>query len=589
MLSDDFLYQLKQSNRIDSVMSSYVNLHRRGRNYVCLCPFHSEKTPSCTVYTDTDSFYCFGCGAGGDVIAFIRRIENLEYIEAVKFLAERAGIPMPEDAKDNEYSRLKTKILEINRSAARFFYNSLLSKNNEKALRYLASRGLSPNTIKKYGIGYAPNNWDSLKNHLLSQGYSEEELLAAAVCTRGRNGGIYDLFRDRIMFPIIDLRGNVIAFGGRVIDGSGPKYLNSPDTPVFKKSRNLFSLNFAKGAKSERLILAEGYMDVISINQAGFENVVATLGTALTSEQARLMAQYAKEVIIAYDSDGAGQQATHRAINILGQAGINTKIIKMEGAKDPDEYIKKYGAIRFKVLLENSGGAIAFELEKCRAGIDIETETGKVEYLKRCVQVLADISSPIEREVYISKICSEQNVSKEIIKAQTEALIKKRINTEKKLETTAIFSRAQTQDKINPEAIKFPKESKAEAGLIAYLFFNPDKLDYVLSKLSPEKFVTSFNKKVYEKLANIIKNSHEFSLSSLNSEFDVDEMGKISEIIVKNKDIAISEKEADDYINVLLGHKNNNAANSDLSDEDFINLVNEIKKSQHKKEGDLYE
>ncbi|MCX7658619.1 MAG: hypothetical protein N2Z57_08075 [Oscillospiraceae bacterium] len=261
----------------------------------------------------------------------------------------------------------------------------------------------------------------------------------------------------------------------------------------------------------------------------------------------------------------------------------------MEGAKDPDEYIKKYGAIRFKVLLDNSGGAIAFELEKCKAGIDIETETGKVEYLKRCVQVLADISSPIEREVYISKICLEQNVSKEIIKAQTEALIKKRINTEKKLETTAIFSRTQTQDKINPEAIKFPKESKAETGLIAYLFFNPDKLDYVLSKLPPEKFVTSFNKKVYEKLANIIKNSHEFSLSSLNSEFDVDEMGKISEIIVKNKGIAISEKEADDYINVLLGHKNNNAANSDLSDEDFINLVNEIKKSQHKKEGDFYE
>ncbi|MCX7658824.1 MAG: CHC2 zinc finger domain-containing protein, partial [Oscillospiraceae bacterium] len=211
MLSDDFLYQLKQSNRIDSVMSSYVNLHRRGRNYVCLCPFHSEKTPSCTVYTDTDSFYCFGCGAGGDVIAFIRRIENLEYIEAVKFLAERAGIPMPEDASDNEYSRLKTKILEINRSTARFFYNSLLSKNNEKALRYLASRGLSPNTIKKYGIGYAPNNWDSLKTYLLSQGYSEEDLLAAAVCTKGKNGRTYDLFRDRIMFPIIDLRGNVIA------------------------------------------------------------------------------------------------------------------------------------------------------------------------------------------------------------------------------------------------------------------------------------------------------------------------------------------------------------------------------------------
>ncbi len=324
MLSEDFLYQLKQNNSIESVMSSYVNLTKRGRNYVCLCPFHSEKSPSCTVYPENDSFFCFGCGSGGDVITFVRKIENLEYIEAVKFLAERSGMTLPEDAANNQLSQIKARTLEINRVAARFFYNQLSSNSGEKGLRYLVSRGLSPETIKKYGLGYAVDGWDILKRHMLSQGFSEDELVTAAVCSRTAKGNLIDSFRDRVMFPIIDLRGNVIAFGGRIIDGSGPKYLNSADTPVFKKSRNLFSLNFAKNAKPDRLILAEGYMDVISINQAGFENVVATLGTALTPEQARLMSQYSKEIIIAYDSDGPGQAATHKAINLLGEVGVNT-------------------------------------------------------------------------------------------------------------------------------------------------------------------------------------------------------------------------------------------------------------------------
>ncbi|MEG0615739.1 MAG: DNA primase, partial [Oscillospiraceae bacterium] len=283
-LTEDFLYQLKQNNSIVSVMSSYVNLIRRGHNYVCLCPFHSEKTASCTVYPDNDSFFCFGCGAGGDAITFIRKIENLEYIEAIKFLAERAGIAMPEDARDNELSKVKARTLEINRATARFYFNRLTSKGGEKGLMYFKKRELAPATIKKYGLGYAADDWHELHHHLMANGFTEQELITAGVCRQNNNGNVYDTFRDRVIFPIIDLRGNVVGFGGRILDAEGPKYINSSDTPVFKKSRNLFSLNFAKSDKSGRLILAEGYMDVIAINQAGFENVVATLGTALTQE-----------------------------------------------------------------------------------------------------------------------------------------------------------------------------------------------------------------------------------------------------------------------------------------------------------------
>ncbi|MDE7301748.1 MAG: DNA primase, partial [Oscillospiraceae bacterium] len=408
-----FIQELKQNNPIDSVMSSYVSLIRRGRSCVCLCPFHSEKSPSCTLYLENNSFYCFGCGAGGDVITFIMKIENLGYIEALKFLAERAGMAMPEDARNNESSRIKSRILEINRTAARFFFDTLTrSPDGEKGRRYFAERQLSAATITKYGLGYAPNGWYNLSNHLRSKGFSDEEMISAFLCGRGKNGGVFDIFRDRVMFPIIDLRGNVIAFGGRTIDGDGPKYINSSDTPVFKKSQNLFSLNFAKKSEEKRLILAEGYMDVIAINQAGFENVVATLGTALTQEQARLMSQYAEEIIIAYDSDGAGQNATHKAINLLSEVGARTKIIRMEGAKDPDEYIKKFGALRFKQLLDKSGGAIEFELEKCRAGLDTDTDEGRIEYLKRCVNVLADITSPIEREVYAGRLAEANRVNK---------------------------------------------------------------------------------------------------------------------------------------------------------------------------------
>ncbi|MBP1561281.1 MAG: DNA primase [Oscillospiraceae bacterium] len=574
---EQFILELKQNNPIDSVMSSYASLIRRGRNCVCLCPFHSEKSPSCTVYLESDSFYCFGCGAGGDVITFVMKIENLDYVEAIKFLADRAGMTMPDDAKNSESARIKARVLEINRTAARFFFDTLTrSPKGEKGRRYFAERQLSAATITKYGLGYAPNDWHALSDFLRSKGYSEEELITANLCGRGRSGGTFDMFRDRVMFPIIDLRGNVIAFGGRVIDGEGPKYLNSSDTPVFKKSRNLFSLNFAKKSDEKRLILAEGYMDVIAINQAGFENVVATLGTALTQEQARLMSQYAEEIIIAYDSDGAGQNATHKAINLLSEVGLKTKIIHMEGAKDPDEYIKKFGALRFKQLLDKSGGAIEFELDKCRSGLDISTEDGKIEYLKRCVNMLADISSPIEREVYAGKLAAENKVQKEMLLQQVSGIIKKRINKAKSQEWTEIRT-FQNKLRSNPDSYRHPKEYKAETGIISYLANNPDEAEYLAEKVPPECFVTEFNRKIYEKILEKIKNSAFSDILSLQSEFTADEMGKITAIAVNSRNVNINRNTVEDFINILLSNADNSSDVTKLSDDDFLKYIQNLK------------
>lgn len=572
-----FIQELKQNNPIDSVMSSYVSLIRRGRSCVCLCPFHSEKSPSCTLYLENNSFYCFGCGAGGDVITFVMKIENLGYVEAIKFLAERAGMSMPEDAKNNESSRQKSRILEINRTAARFFFDTLTrSPDGEKGRRYFAERQLSAATITKYGLGYAPNGWYNLSNHLRSKGFSDEEMISAFLCGRGKNGGVFDIFRDRVMFPIIDLRGNVIAFGGRTIDGDGPKYINSSDTPVFQKGRNLFSLNFAKKSEEKRLILAEGYMDVIAINQAGFENVVATLGTALTQEQARIMSQYAEEIIISYDSDGAGQNATHKAINLLSEVGLRTKIIRMEGAKDPDEYIKKFGALRFKQLLDKSGGAIEFELEKCRAGLDTETDEGRIEYLKRCVNVLADITSPIEREVYAGRLAEANRVNKEMIVQQVNGAIKKRINKSKSKEWTEIRT-FQKQMRSNPDSYRKPKEYKAEIGIISYLAANPDEADYISSRIAPEQFATDLNKKIYAVMLEKIKNSEFSDILSLQSEFTADEMGKITEIEVNSKDVNINKTAVDDFINILVSSADNSADVKDMSNDEFLKYIQSLK------------
>lgn len=576
-LPDEFIYQLKLANPIDTTMGRYVHLIRSGSNYKCLCPFHSEKTPSCTVYTGTQSFYCFGCGAGGDVITFTKQIENLDTYEAIKLLAERGGLEMPENDLNKDEAKLKLRILEMNREAANFFYRNLLQGQDKRGLQYAVQRGLTPKAIKKYAIGYAPAAWDGLMKHLESLGFTRAEMLSAGLIRQNARG-CFDFFRERVMFPIIDLRGNVIAFGGRLIEGEGPKYLNSGDTPVFKKSRNLFSLNFAKNANVKQLILAEGYMDVIAINQAGFEQVVATLGTALTAEQARIMAQYATEVVLCYDSDSAGQNATHRAINLLSEAGLHTRILNVQDAKDPDEYIRKFGATRFKLLLDNSGGAINFELARCREGLDLATEQGKIDFLRRTVQVLAGIRNEMEREVYLSKIAKEEEISPDVLHAQVKAQLRKSYYTEKKQNWNAMMAKSSFRDELNPEAPKYQREAKAEEQILAYLFLHPDLLPEVEMRLKPEHFFTSLHRKIYEIFCERMPETDTFSVSMFRDACSDAEMGRITGIMARNAEVTLTADTLNDCIRLLLQAKEHEKINADqLSDDDLLSIVNQAR------------
>lgn len=585
-LSSDFLSRIKDSNRIDDIMRQYVTLKRSGHIYKCLCPFHSERTPSCTVYPDSESFYCFGCGAGGDVITFIMKIENLDYIEAVKYLAEKSGIPMPEDGYTDRNAQIKKRTLEMNREAARFFYQNLKTPDGKEGLEYLINkRRLLPETIKSFGLGVATNHWTSLTNHMLSLGYTKQELMAASLITE-KNGRWFDFFVNRVIFPIFDLRGNVIAFSGRTLEkeSKGMKYLNSRGTPVYEKSKTLFALNFAKNTsvKSGRLILCEGNVDVISLHQAGFTEAVATCGTAITNEHARLMSQYCNEVYICYDADEAGQKATTSAISILTAAGIKTKVVKIagDGVKDVDDYLNKLGAERFKLLLNGSEGAVAFELNKCRNGLDMDSELGKVEYLKRTVSVLAGIESKVEREIYISKLAQDYGVPKEALSLEVAAYIKKQSRSDQKKEWKKIESGFNRRDSINPDAQSHPKEAKAEEGIIAYVLIHPDSAKRVFQALPTDRFITSFYKKVYEKLAKCCENGEEVSLTALGGEFSPEEMGRISYILARSKDITIDSAALEDYIKVLMNALNTAQPASAMSDDEFLEYYNKLRQSK---------
>ena len=569
--NDEFLYNLRNANPIETVMGGYVNMIRRGRNYVCSCPFHSEKTPSCAVSTDTQNFYCFGCGAGGDVITFIMKIENLTFPEAVKLLAQRSGMEVPSFGnKDSGYAKRKTRIYEMNRIAANFYYTNLIKGADKTGLSYFANRKLTPQTIKKYGLGYASDSWNELTDVLRSKGYSDEEMTDAWLAGH-KNGRTFDMFRKRVMFPIVDLRGNIIGFGGRVLDDSQPKYLNTGKTPVFDKGSNLFSMNFAKNSNAKRLILCEGYMDVIAVNQAGFENVVATLGTAITPDQARLISHYAEEVIIAYDSDGAGQKATQKAINHFADVGLRTKILHMEGAKDPDEFIKKFGRDRFRLLIDGSNDANDFMLDKCEEGLDLSTDIGRVELLKRTAKVLAGIESPLEREVYISRTSKKCDIPVQVLKTHIDTMLRKNSRSAKNNEWRNIKAKTSyIRDDINPDAVSNKKEARAEETIISYLLNRPQEFEDIEKLAPPQTFVTAFNKKVYTALLDRLKNSEKFSLSLLSDEFSTDEMGRISGIAAKKRNVDITRDVVADCAKVLKDNKP--AANGELSNDELLEL-----------------
>lgn len=572
-LPDGFLQELKLKTDINDVVSTYVTLKKRGNTYVGLCPFHNEKTPSFTVYPATQSFYCFGCGAGGDAVTFIKKIENLDYIDAVKLLAQRAGMQMPDDtAYDNGVSKTRRRILEINRESAKFFHNYMLSQDGRAGLDYFLGRGLTIKTINHFGLGYAPDRWDSLLKYLKSKGFKESEMLQAGVIKRG-NRGCYDIFRNRVMTPIIDVRGNVIAFGGRVLDDSKPKYINTSDTLAYKKTYELFGLNFAKDSSSDTLILCEGYMDVIAMHQAGFTNAVAGCGTALTSEQVRLISRYAKEVILAYDADGAGQKAVEKAINLFNQTDLKVKIPSLVGGKDPDEIIKTYGRDKFKGMLEGASNEIEFNFLKLREQYNLNTTQGKIDFLNDAVKILVNVS-PIEKDLYTSRLADELGVEKNSINIQLDSYSKRIKSRQKKQQFKKIVEDNIRQSrKENFETSLSTKQIKAQERILGLLLKYPDCLK-LCDENTADLMSDGFYKTVFRLITQRLQNQESIDLSDFNELLSDDELGRLSGIIARFEYSNNSKSEFADCINALNeeSRKANTADVSALSDDDFRNL-----------------
>lgn len=576
-INERFIQELQEKVDIESVISSSITLKRRGKTLVGLCPFHNEKTPSFTVYPESNSFYCFGCGAGGDVITFVRRMENLDYIEAVKSVAQMAGMSMPEDGYDDTLSKQRMKLLSANREAARFYHECLMNPKNRAALDYFLNRGLSINTIRRFGLGYAPNDWRELINHLKSKGFTEHELVLANLARRSDKDGrtnFYDNFRNRVMFPIIDLRGNVIAFGGRVMDDSKPKYINTSDTLVYKKSNGVFGLNLAKNANGNKLILVEGYMDVIALHQAGFTNAIACLGTAFTNEQANLLSRYADEVIICYDNDGAGRTATARALGVLNKTGLKLRVVQMTGGKDADEIIRTHGKERFADLLKGAASTTEYKLLEERAKRDLSTDDGKVEFLVAASQVLASCGT-IERDIYSTRLSNELGVSADSIKAQiksAEGKLRRLEESRKHKEEMAAIEKS-FEDKNNPERAANLKAARAEETLIASFMRNPDFYNKLKERISPEDFVTAFNRRIMQSLVKALENGIEPNLSAFSADFTPEEMDSVTRIFHLSSTLGNTLRECEDCIEVLKDKSSQKITDtSSMSDEEFLKL-----------------
>ena len=414
---DEFIEEVRSANDIVDVIGGYIKLEKKGKNYFGLCPFHKEKTPSFSVEPTKQIFHCFGCGKGGNVIHFIMNAENLDFINAVKFLADRAKIQLPEmeNKEEAERARLKKELIRLNTEAARFFYSQLCSNAGLKAREYLEGRALSGQTLRRFGIGYSLEEWDSLYKFLKKEGFDEKLLQKSGLALPGRNGGLYDRFRGRIMFPIFDVRGNIIGFGGRVLDSSMPKYLNSPETPVYSKGKNLYALNFAKNSGEKRIIVVEGYMDAISLHQNGITNAVASLGTALTESQGRILKKYAEEVIISYDADTAGQAATMKGLDILSGIGCSVKVLVIPHGKDPDEFIRKNGAERFRELMDRALPLIEYKVKVFKNQVDLNSTEGKISFIKKLSDLLSKLDSRVETEMYVKKMALEYGITEESI------------------------------------------------------------------------------------------------------------------------------------------------------------------------------
>ena len=585
-IPEDVINEIKYRNDIETVISQYVTLKRRGKNLVGLCPFHGEKTPSFTVYPETSSFYCFGCGVGGDVFTFTGLIENLDYIESIKHLAEKSGVTLPDSGYDDSMLRLKNRIYDINKETGRFFHSHLLTDEGKWARDYLLGRGLSVSTIKHFGLGAAPDSWDALINHLKSKGYTIEEMLAANVIGKSNRGSYYDRFRRRVMFPIINIRGNVVGFSGRAMPGEdkqGGKYVNTSDTSVYKKSNNLFGMNFAKNHCAERIILVEGNMDVISLHQAGFKNAVAPLGTAFTEEQANLLARYTKEVLLTMDADEAGQKAIRRASEILEKTGLKTRVISIPDGKDPDEFIKKNGPDRFRALIEGAVSDIEYKLLMAAKDIDLDADDGKLKYLSAAAEIIAEQSDIMTRDIYIGRLSDKYGVSRTALETKVKELRKRYVRVREKKEIDGIMNPRFTKNDVNPEKRLSVKGTNAEETLIAVLMQHPDFYKIAEEKLPPDKMITSLNRRIYETILSTLREGRALDISVFAEKLLPAELGLL--VSLQNSDKAgINAKTVlNDCIGVILEEnlKLKIVKDKDASLEDWAkNLQNMIDKKQ---------
>ncbi|MBP3320880.1 MAG: DNA primase [Clostridia bacterium] len=537
MLDQTIIEELKIRNNIEDVISSYVRLSRAGKDLKGLCPFHSEKTPSFHVHPAEGYFHCFGCGAGGDVITFVMRAENLAYPEALEYLAKRAGIALPVDyGEGKKRDADRSLVAAMNREAAKYFHACLIDPKTPAGLDYLQKkRGFSMSLIRRFGLGYAPNGWDGLRNHLRAKGYTYEQMVTANLVQKStkRENSYYDVFRDRVMVPIFDVGGNVVAFGGRLLSDGQPKYLNSAETPAFRKSKTLFALNFAKDHCAERMILCEGYMDAMALHGAGFPSAVATLGTAITPDHARLMSRYTKSVIICYDTDEAGKKAADKAFRILAEVGLEARILRVENAKDPDEFIKKSGAASFARLLDKSKSRFEYKLEGILSRHDPAVVDEKIKALSEITALIAEFPSSVERELYITAVSKKLEIPLKPLAEDVERVMRKNRSRQKKAFAEDVMRKTEGYaDRINPQIVGNVASARAEEAILGILLLREDVTERALKEgvLCKEHFVTDFNRRVFMKIAELAEEGMPPETGLLGAYFTPEEMGRIVEM-----------------------------------------------------------
>ncbi len=572
---ESFLEELAARNDIADVVSGYVRLTKRtGANQFGLCPFHSEKTPSFSVNGERQIYHCFGCGKGGSVINFVMEIENLSFPDAVHFLARRVGMQVPEDRPDENRSR-RERLLSLNKAAARFFHEQLRQSSGAAAQDYIARRGIAGAYVKNFGLGFAPDSWSALTDAMTRQGYTRAELVEAGLARTGKSGGVYDYFRNRLMFPVIDVRGSVIGFSGRILDDGEPKYLNSPDTLVYNKSRSLFALNLAKKSKSGYIILAEGNIDVVSLHQAGFDSAVASLGTSLTPDQARLIARYASEVVIAYDADAAGQKAAQRAIGILQNLDIKVKVLRIPEAKDPDELLRQKGPDAFRRLLERSDNQIEYRLQLLLEENDLGSDEGRVSYLKAAAKLIASLPGSVEREVYGARAAEKAGVSAAAFASEV-ARVRRQLGAQAKKEesrrTQAVARAAQPAER----SLHYTniRSAMAERGLLNLLCRFPELFAGVT--LKGEEFSSEPLGRIYTALLPRAREGRPVSLAAMEGLFPPEELSLLADILHKD-DVPASAAEAAlaDYIQTIQNEHEKAQGTPDLRE-----LAEKLKKTK---------